>query len=98
MLNVAFHTCFSNLFLYTTWIFSRRIQNRWFLVSVGTCRKNRIRRVAPRRRGRVAFRKKRAFPLLPIALEILAREDAISLFAVISRATRTTNADAGIGE
>lgn len=53
---------------------------------------------APRRERRVAFWKKRAFPLLP-ALEIPAREDAgISLFAVISRATRTANADAGIRE
>lgn len=63
-------------------------------------RKNRIRRVraAARREGRVAFWKKRAFPLPPIAYEIPAREDAISLFAVISRATRTTSADAGIRE
>lgn len=34
-------------------IFSRRIQNRWFLTSVGTCRKNHIRRVraTTRRKG-----------------------------------------------
>lgn len=35
------------------WIFSRRIQNRWSLASVGTCRKNRIRRfrATTRRKG-----------------------------------------------
>lgn len=44
------------------------------------------------------FGKSAPFPYYPVALEIPAREDAISLFAVISRATRTTNAGAGIRE
>lgn len=53
---------------------------------------------APRREGRVAFRKKRAFPLLP-ASEIPTREDVdLPLRGYLPRATRTANADAGISE
>ena len=81
------------------WIFSHRTRNRWSLASVGTCRKNRIRRVrATTRRKGCVLEKARLSPTTHRVRDTRERRRDLPLRGYPARQGRRTSTPVSVSE